>query len=51
MMPGELAVQIVVGAYMTLLTWWLEAGARLPPHRMDALFRRLATKGLFHEQQ
>jgi AcrR family transcriptional regulator len=50
-MPGELAVQIAVGAYMTLLTWWLDSGARLPPHQIDALFRRLATKGMFHEHQ
>jgi hypothetical protein len=49
-MPRELVIQIVVGTYMTLLTWWLGGGAKLPPDRIDAMFRRLATKGLFCEQ-
>jgi hypothetical protein len=49
-MPRELVVQIVVGAYMTVLTWWLDGGAQLPPDQIDAMFRRLATKGLFCEQ-
>jgi len=43
--PRELVVQYVVGAYMAVLTWWLDAGAKLPPERIDAMFRRLATKG------
>jgi AcrR family transcriptional regulator len=45
-MPRELVIQIVIGAYMTVLTWWLDGGAKLPPHRIDAMFRRLATEGL-----
>jgi AcrR family transcriptional regulator len=44
--PRELAVQYVVGAYLALLTWWLDAGAKLSPQRMDAVFRRLATEGI-----
>jgi AcrR family transcriptional regulator len=44
--PGELVVQYVVGAYMAVMTWWLDAGAKLPPDRMDAMFRRLATEGI-----
>ncbi|MBY0430467.1 MAG: TetR/AcrR family transcriptional regulator C-terminal domain-containing protein, partial [Rhodospirillales bacterium] len=39
--PRELIVQYAVGAYMAVLTWWLDGGAKLPPSRMDALFRRL----------
>jgi AcrR family transcriptional regulator len=42
----ELVVQYVVGAYMAVLTWWLDGGAKLPPQRMDSMFRRLATKGI-----
>ncbi len=42
----EFVVQYVVGAYMAVLTWWLDGGAKLPPHRMDALFRQLATQGI-----
>ncbi len=44
--PRELAVQYVVGAYMAVLTWWLDGGAKLAPERIDAMFRRLATDGL-----
>lgn len=44
--PRELVVQYVVGAYMAVLTWWLDKGAKLPPQRIDAMFRRLATEGI-----
>lgn len=44
--PRELVVQYVVGAYMAVLTWWLDGGAKLPPQRIDAMFRRLATEGI-----
>ncbi len=42
----ELAVQYVVGALMAVMTWWLDGGAKLPPQRVDAMFRRLATEGI-----
>ena len=44
--PRELVVQYVVGAYMAVMTWWLDGGAELPPQRIDAMFRRLATAGI-----
>ena len=44
--PGELVVQYLVGAYMAVMTWWLDGGAKLPPHRMDAMFRHLAAEGI-----
>jgi hypothetical protein len=44
--PRELVVQYVVGAYMAVMTWWLDGGTKLPPHRIDAMFRRLATQGI-----
>ena len=44
--PRELVVQYIVGAYMAVLTWWLDGGAKLPPKRVDAMFRRLATEGI-----
>jgi AcrR family transcriptional regulator len=34
--PREFVVQYVVGAYMAVLTWWLDGGAKLPPHQVDA---------------
>ena len=45
-MPSELVVQYLVGAYMAVLTWWLDGGAKLPPKRIDAMFRRLAAEGI-----
>ena len=44
--PREFVVQYVVGAFMAVLTWWLDGGAKLPPQRIDAMFRRLATDGI-----
>jgi AcrR family transcriptional regulator len=44
--PRELVVQYVVGAFMAMMTWWLDGGAKLPPRRVDAMFRRLATEGI-----
>lgn len=44
--PRELVVQYIVGAYMAVLTWWLDGGAKLPPQRIDEMFRRLAIKGV-----
>jgi AcrR family transcriptional regulator len=49
--PRELVVQYVVGAFMAVMTWWLDAGARLPPQRIDAMFRRLATEGIMRSYQ
>lgn len=44
--PREFIVHYVIGAYMAVLTWWLDGGAKLPPRQMDAMFRRLATEGI-----
>jgi AcrR family transcriptional regulator len=43
--PREFAVQFLVGAYVAVMTWWLDGGALAPPHEMDALFRRMACFG------
>lgn len=44
--PRELVVQHIVGAYMAVLTWWLDGGAKLPPERMDKFFQRLMSEGI-----
>jgi AcrR family transcriptional regulator len=44
--PREAVVQFVVGAFISVLTWWLDTGAKLPAQRVDAIFRRLVTKGV-----
>jgi AcrR family transcriptional regulator len=43
--PPDLTVQYVVGAYMAVLTWWLDGGAKLPPRQIDAMFQRMTTEG------
>ena len=46
--PHDLTVQYVVGAYMAVLTWWLDGGAKLPPpERIDMMFRQMTTEGSF----
>jgi AcrR family transcriptional regulator len=42
----ELVVQFVVGALMTVLTWWLERRPGLTPSQADAMFRRLVLNGI-----
>ena len=44
--PTEFIVQYIVGAYMAILTWWLDGGAKLPPQRMGEIFQRLITEGV-----
>lgn len=45
-MPREFEVQYVVGAYMAVLTWWLDNGAQLAPQHVDAMFQRLLSEGI-----
>jgi AcrR family transcriptional regulator len=44
--PREFTVQYLVGAYLAVLTWWLDDGAKLAPRAMDAAFQRLAAQAL-----
>jgi AcrR family transcriptional regulator len=43
--PDELIVQYLAGAFVSLMTWWLDDGAKLPLDRVDETFRRLALEG------
>ncbi len=45
----ELAGQYIAGAFMAVLTWWLDQGAKLPPEEVDAILRRLVMQGLAGE--
>jgi hypothetical protein len=42
----ELAVQFVAGAFLTVLTWWLERKPKLTPVQVNAMFRRLVINGI-----
>ncbi len=44
--PRELIVAHIVGAFMAVVGWWLDGGAKLPAEQVDAMFRRLATEGI-----
>jgi AcrR family transcriptional regulator len=44
--PREVIVQYIVGAFMAVLTWWLDQGAKLPAQRVDAMFQHLAFEGV-----
>lgn len=39
--PRSALVQFVVGALMSILTWWLERKTALTPAQVDSVFRRL----------
>lgn len=43
--PDELVVQYLAGAFVALMTWWLDDGARLPLEQVDEMFRRLTLQG------
>ncbi len=44
--PRDVAVAYLVGAYLAVLTWWLDRGADVPPERLDEMCRALAGAGL-----
>lgn len=43
--PQELVVQFAVGAFMAVLVWWLDRGAKPSPTEVNALYRHLAMPG------
>jgi AcrR family transcriptional regulator len=42
----EITVQFIVGAYMSIVTWWLDRGGKEPPEEIDRAFRELAMGSL-----
>jgi hypothetical protein len=42
----DLAVQYVVGALWSVVTWWMDYGVPLPPEEMNGIFRQLTFPGL-----
>jgi hypothetical protein len=41
-----LAVEFIAGAFMSVLRWWADRGAKLEPAEVDVIFRRLVMQGL-----
>ena len=44
-----LAAQYIAGAFMAVLTWWLDQAAKLPAEEVDGIFRTLVMRGLAAE--
>jgi AcrR family transcriptional regulator len=42
----DLAVHYIAGAFMAVLLWWLDRGAKVAPDEVDAIFRHLVMQGL-----
>ena len=42
----DLAVQYVVGALWSVVTWWMDYRVPLPPEEMNTIFRQLTFPGL-----
>jgi Transcriptional regulator C-terminal region len=44
--PTEVMVQVLVGALLGAVTWWLDAGAEYTAEQMDRMFTRLAAPAI-----
>jgi AcrR family transcriptional regulator len=44
--PDEIEVQFLVGAYLAVVTWWLDRGAKEAPASIDQAFRTMAEAAL-----
>lgn len=44
--PGELAIDFAVAAFLTVLAWWMEQNMPCPAAAADAMFHKLALAGL-----
>jgi len=47
--PRSAVIQFVVGALMSVLTWWIEEKSKLSPAEADAIFRRLTIPAILGE--
>ena len=43
--PLAVRVEFIVGAFMSILVWWLKNGAALSPKRIDQMFRQMIVNG------
>jgi AcrR family transcriptional regulator len=47
--PRTAVIEYLVGALLSVLTWWLDEKTPVPPRDADAIFRRLALRSVFPE--
>lgn len=45
--PPAVVAQYLAGAFLNLLTWWIEVELPYSPERMDEIFRQLALPGVW----
>ncbi|MCI0399670.1 MAG: TetR/AcrR family transcriptional regulator [Chloroflexi bacterium] len=45
-LPPVVAAHYLMGAFMALISWWLDEAMPYSPEEMDAMFRQLTLKGL-----
>lgn len=43
---AEMAAQYVVGALMSVITWWLDRNVKLSPEEIDGVFRKMTAAAL-----
>jgi AcrR family transcriptional regulator len=50
-LPKNAVIQFVVGALMSIVTWWLDERSNLSPAEADAIFRRLTLSAILNEMK
>ena len=48
-LPRNAVIQFVVGALMSVITWWLDEKSKLSPAEADAIFRRLTLPAILNQ--
>jgi len=48
-LPRNAVIQFVVGALMSVITWWLDERSKLSPAEADAIFRRLTLPAILNQ--
>ena len=48
-LPRNAVIQFVVGALMSVLTWWLDERSKLSPAEANAIFRRLTLPAILNQ--
>ena len=48
-LPRNAVIQFVVGALMSVITWWLDERSKLSPGEANAIFRRLTLPSILYQ--
>ena len=50
-LPRNAVIQFVVGALMSVVTWWLDERSKLSPAEANAIFRRLTLPAILNPEK